>query len=318
MSFLLVGVLVWFSVARSPKSSGKIKVSASPYSSVVADADKDTDGDGLKDWEEVLVGTDPKNPDSNNNGVKDGDEKPFIATYAGDYNNLGDTLPTKTLVENFATLYTSSLNAGTSSTIILDDDAVQALTAGSVADAKKIRGKRNPFTEHDVIASGALNVKDYFNNVARITQKRFPEERGDPNYENEITILYTFGLQVQDPNTKPEDLKAALAKLAFYRQRYLETISDLKKISTPKETGTLHIHFLNSLANTALALEEIMIFANDPVVGMMGMKDYADEIVSSKKIFLDAKKIVEKSNIVFEKTDPGYQFRATYLDPAKL
>ena len=35
---------------------------------------QDTDEDGLKDWEEVVLGTDPKNPDSDGDGVLDGEE----------------------------------------------------------------------------------------------------------------------------------------------------------------------------------------------------------------------------------------------------
>ena len=36
--------------------------------------DKDSDGDGLKDWEEALWGTDPNNPDTDGDGILDGAE----------------------------------------------------------------------------------------------------------------------------------------------------------------------------------------------------------------------------------------------------
>ena len=36
--------------------------------------EKDSDNDGLKDWEEVLWKTDPNNPDSDKDGVSDGEE----------------------------------------------------------------------------------------------------------------------------------------------------------------------------------------------------------------------------------------------------
>ncbi len=35
---------------------------------------KDSDGDGLLDWEEKIYGTDPQNPDTDGDGYKDGDE----------------------------------------------------------------------------------------------------------------------------------------------------------------------------------------------------------------------------------------------------
>lgn len=37
-------------------------------------AEKDTDGDGMKDWEEVIIRTDPNNPDTDGDGVPDGKE----------------------------------------------------------------------------------------------------------------------------------------------------------------------------------------------------------------------------------------------------
>jgi hypothetical protein len=35
---------------------------------------KDSDGDGLKDWEEIIYGTDPQNPDTDGDGTSDGEE----------------------------------------------------------------------------------------------------------------------------------------------------------------------------------------------------------------------------------------------------
>lgn len=43
----------------------------------------DTDQDGLKDWEEVLWGTDPQNPDTDGDGVNDGD---FVQNQQQDIN----------------------------------------------------------------------------------------------------------------------------------------------------------------------------------------------------------------------------------------
>ena len=46
---------------------------------IPGDFSKDSDGDGLRDWEEELAGMDPRNPDTNGNGVSDGDEAMVVA-----------------------------------------------------------------------------------------------------------------------------------------------------------------------------------------------------------------------------------------------
>ena len=44
-------------------------------------AKDDADNDGLASWEEALLGTDPKNPDSNHNGILDGEEFASVKKY---------------------------------------------------------------------------------------------------------------------------------------------------------------------------------------------------------------------------------------------
>ena len=56
-------------IVEEPKPDLKIAQIASEETA------KDTDNDGLLDWEEALWGTDPKNPDSDGDKTTDGDEK---------------------------------------------------------------------------------------------------------------------------------------------------------------------------------------------------------------------------------------------------
>jgi hypothetical protein len=53
----------------------------------------DTDGDGLTDWLEELAGTNPDDPDSDDDGVLDGDQYMFSTNGADDPLNGGPADP---------------------------------------------------------------------------------------------------------------------------------------------------------------------------------------------------------------------------------
>ena len=71
--FVAVGIFVLIfsgqksNVARAPRQA---LAAVSPSS---AQLQKDSDGDGLPDWEEALFGTNPHNPDTDGDGTSDGD-----------------------------------------------------------------------------------------------------------------------------------------------------------------------------------------------------------------------------------------------------
>ena len=69
----LLGWTIFYQATADHRKTSEEKT----FLSAIAHADvafPDTDSDGLSDWEEELHGTDINNPDSNNNGVLDGEE----------------------------------------------------------------------------------------------------------------------------------------------------------------------------------------------------------------------------------------------------
>ncbi len=70
---LATGGLFWFLGGRE-KGSAKIPTQVLAAAPIAYDSAKDTDGDGLKDWEEPIYKTDPDNPDTDKDGTNDGEE----------------------------------------------------------------------------------------------------------------------------------------------------------------------------------------------------------------------------------------------------
>lgn len=88
--FLACVLLAGVFVARMEKESNKKKgLDQKSFVAVLENGDasalsRDSDDDGLKDWEEILAGTDPHNPDTNDNGISDGMETRIRARGAED------------------------------------------------------------------------------------------------------------------------------------------------------------------------------------------------------------------------------------------
>ncbi|MEK7502815.1 MAG: hypothetical protein AAB556_00015, partial [Patescibacteria group bacterium] len=71
ITILVIGWLVLYIWDKGKDSAGN-PAQNSPTASI--EADKDTDNDGLKDWEEQLWTTNPTLTDTDGDGTKDGDE----------------------------------------------------------------------------------------------------------------------------------------------------------------------------------------------------------------------------------------------------
>src|SRR5207247_5691563 len=60
--------------ADRPESAVSGTQSASGGAGPAINSFIDSDGDGLPDWVEIMIGTDPFNPDTDGDGLSDGDE----------------------------------------------------------------------------------------------------------------------------------------------------------------------------------------------------------------------------------------------------
>jgi len=72
-AILLIGGLIFVLKYADKESLTKVKLAGKTFK-VSKESLKDSDNDGLKDWEEELFGTDPFNPDTDGDGYLDGEE----------------------------------------------------------------------------------------------------------------------------------------------------------------------------------------------------------------------------------------------------
>lgn len=247
------------------------------------DSQKDTDNDGLLDWEESLRGTDPKNPDTDGDGTNDGEEvklnrDPLIK-------GLNDKIENSQKKEN------DSYKTSESTTDLIAKELfykyLNLKGEGGLTDAQKqeisgditeeikeekvelIDSKNYSPFEINIAKNGEESVSNYKNNFAK-----------DLSYINNVEgyELAVFARAFKNNSTK--DYK----KLKNSAEVYSETISRLLSTKTPKSASGYHLSVINSLNDFALVVEE-MSNTRDPAEAMIIMNLFIEKEEDLKKSF---------------------------------
>ncbi len=137
--------------------------------------ERDTDGDGLKDWEEALWGLDPKKPDTDGDGIIDSDEIRKIQEFlgAGNENNpdnpANDKTKTGSLTRDVLTIASAINQSGT-----ITKESSEAIT-DEIAKYLEKREEQN-FTIKDITAletSTASQVKTYATSMKKSVERTY-------------------------------------------------------------------------------------------------------------------------------------------------
>lgn len=218
---------------------------------------KDSDGDGLKDWEEVFYKTDPQKADSDNDGTPDGEEvaKNRNPLKAGPDDKLAipeekpDTIktdkvpPAELLAEaaqknvNLTDYFVQNFLGGEGLGGIqklLEPGMDQKISDEFVAFIQNL-SPYEPFTEksiHDseiIISSDSSDgsIKNYFNSIAGIYEKYVPDLRGADELEFLATAL-------EEESREPLD---GIMPIIAARENIT---GDLKKLGAPAAVAVFH------------------------------------------------------------------------------
>lgn len=243
-----------------------------PADSVLTDAqeeaNRDTDGDGLKDWEEILFGTDPTKLDTDGDGTSDYDEVKFREAIIKTASSMGvGTSTVETATDRVARevfgAYIQTKQLGT-----YDADAftnfVNSATAGefqntstvyAVADVHNVPNE-NDSAETYAAALGTA--------VAPLTQIT----------EYELTT-YGYAIETDDPD--------AFVALSTDAALYRETISNLLAMNVPDGVVNEHVALVNSFEHFADTLEQMAHSPEDPLLAFVAMRAFieAEDMIKS-------------------------------------
>jgi hypothetical protein len=263
---LLVGLTITFAKINDKIFDSKQQELKQKNLSVKIDVpsrDKDSDGDGLTDWEESLWGTDPNNPDTDGDGTSDGEEvrlgrNPLIPgpndriiSEEEMYENLNiietdkDSLTSQFAVQLFSNFAQMQKSGGGQ----LTPEQSKKLTEDLVSKAQQSVVLSNMYS------ANALNLFDD-------SDKEKVKQYGNSLMEIQLTEMEKFS------NTAGLDDLDAVIKM------YKDMSLGLFLIPTPRTLKDIHIQYVNNLHKIGLFMQEVSDANKDPMAMLLLLPEY--------------------------------------------
>lgn len=317
----LAGVLVGGAYVISSESSLFAPSSASAESTqalLQAYAQKDTDSDGLPDWEETLYGTDPHNAHSFSSTLTDGEAV------------------TQGLIKPKFTSAAAPTNASST-----DPVSVPGITAtpGSLTD----QFAHNLFGQYISQSNGTepseAEVATYAQNaIQELVQNHTQQDKYTIANEKvsgsgtEALINYAgtaeHALAVNAVSTDKNELDyfsaavnsndiAALTSLKKIGAAYVADGPTLMAISAPQEVQYAHLELANSLTRVGNDITDMSAFNTDPLRAYLGLAAYQNDSQTMLQAFADTNAVFTSEQITISQGQPGENFYNALQSAAK-
>ncbi len=266
----------------------------------------DTDNDGLKDWEEVLYGTDAKNQDTDGDATKDGEEilagrdpaKSGIKNSEGEwsdavkpsYVSAGNEFKeniTQTLSESIIPLYLAQKRTGKS----FDPDAIAEELIARVENSLLAEESKEP--ELKIVDEGGTTaVKSYLNRVAEISQKNLLNWEQDP-----LALFASI--------TRMEELsKPQLSRFDPYILKTDAALEEFIKLPVPRPWAREHQTLVKNIRVLNLGLKAMRQSDRDMFLAIGRLRPYLDAVESLGNLISSVKERLSREGIAFSKNEP--------------
>ncbi len=219
---------------------------------------KDSDGDGLFDWEELLWGTDPNNPDTDGDGVSDKDNPNRITEPSpkevADSSEKEMTRTEQLSLDLFQTYLELKKQSETGTG---DPKSLASLIAEN-----KVSVNVETITPSDLTAVPETpeNIERYAKALTDILIARFPQAE-----QSDQDLLLT-AIQTQNP-----ELAKTIGKHA---ESYTLASEEMRRLSVPEKALNLHTDVVNSLSWLAETTRLASLVFTDPVSALYSLQAY--------------------------------------------
>ncbi len=231
----------------------------------------DTDGDGVKDWEEELRGLSSVSTDTDGDGVSDGQEvederirleeaRSGLLAEA----NIGDD-------PSYAGLsQTEKISRGILEQVVAFKEAGISLDGETTNDMAGILGgvlAKQPVTPKTVDTALIQSVPETVASMSAYANALGEILGGESTPEtNELLVLAQFG-QTGDAST----VDALVSVVATYA----DIIDGLTETVVPVTLESQHIELINAFINTQQSIALLANLSTDPIAGLQGLQAYS-------------------------------------------
>ncbi len=269
---------------------------------------KDTDGDGLPDWQEALYGTDPSKADTDGDGISDGAaaQKGLLTPNAlssqlpsgdqgtttapltdDDFGGVPAPAP-GSITEQFAHQFFQQYME-TSGGQPLSEDDQQTLINSLLATYSQQVGEliTSKYTEVSVHTDPSLNVQAYAASIENTFSANIPTE------DNDILVLSQELIQNDDAS--------ALAKLQKLQDAYRQLTLDLLALQVPPQLVGSHLALLRATDSVSKTVALIQGYKKDPVATLGAIPT----LNASRNSIIDAIKAIATAVLAQGEPTPG-------------
>lgn len=290
----LIFSLVIFIGSKAPKNISALALETKQKTEAEL---KDSDNDGLLDWEETLWGTDPDNPDTDGDGTPDGEEitRGKDPAKAGNDDLFASSSENPTSTESLDT--TELFSRQLLSRLLTAKASGQDLPPEGVAyitnEFLKTQFQYTTYESADLTIttdSTAPSIKTYVNALGMIL-------KADANYRNAEQVVFDFAQEADF---------SVLEELAAVSNSHAEMYRDLLALPVPKGLVAIHLSLINSISATAEDLDTLSkVTKGDPMILAVGLSQYQNNSSSTTSAIAELRGIIETLGITFDVGEPG-------------
>lgn len=266
--------------------------------------EQDTDADGLKDWEEVLLKTNPEVSDTDGDGKTDLVERDeqraleqerqeeFVKSLnPKDDGNWNDLSFTDQVSRVFISEYLSLKKNGEPVTGADTIKIVQNLPQYTPPEKTQTL-----YTRSDILIStdsSTSALRSYGNAVGTVLA--VPEGDVAPN---ELLVFQSF-IETGDSEKLSQEMSSVV-------DRYTLVISGLKGLYVPAVLADKHLAIMNALLAVREDLLAFQQLGDDPFLALSAIETYNKNTTQRGIVFEEMRAALSDADIVFSETEPGH------------
>lgn len=276
-------------------------------------AAKDSDGDGLSDWEEMLYGTDPHIVDTGKLGMSDGVavarglyvpkaiiDLPVPASVhnSTDENGLPpskDGTLTDSFVGQFASLYFAAREANGNKD--LSDAELEIIAEQSINSLSSLVAVASDYKNAADITTLGSGTDSFIEFAIHIEQLLLLNKANAK--KSEVAYL---------KDAVEQNDMSAIPHIASLAKMYRDVAVGIAQISVPKDLVPEDVALINSMMRISQLTSDFASLNDDPLSTIIALEQYPDAVNALASAYTNVGKRYAEAGIVLEAGTPGAAF----------